>query len=382
MQMDSNDITEIIKSLPTITASVAAFIASIVAIRGINSWRREFMGKRDIELAEEVLELFHKAQTAIKAIRSPLGYMLEGQKVLERLKKEGNEQYISSKAAVLFERFEDREEVFHKLQALRYRFMAHFGKDKVKPFDDLKQIVDKMFISAKMLSIMQESKKDGEIGNEDKPSVNEKIREYEADLTWGDTEKDKITPMLEEVGKQIDKIYQEIIGDRYRAQIVNVKRGFKRITLVLGIVIAIACGIIVGFLPVQQYRYARANWWGVNDPLVIRPPTEKDLAEFEIWQQDNKVIIDSNSYVIDDTHSSNKQTLMTVCNNYFENQRKRFCYNLPIAKLIGMVALCGLGGAAAGYLGTWVIIWCIGYIPIRWIILGFTKDYLTDKQKQ
>jgi len=162
---------------------------------------------------------------------------------------------------------------------------------------------------------------------------------------------------------------------------MNLIRGFKRITCVLAIVIAVACGIVAGFSPVQRYHYARANWWYLDDPLVIRPPTEKDLAEFEKWQQGNKVIIDANSYVID-PDSSIKQTLMTMCNNYSENQRKRFWYNLPIAKLIGMVVLYGLGGAVAGYVGTWVILWYGGlaiFILIGWLILGFADEKPKDE---
>lgn len=123
------------------------------------------------------------------------------------------------------------------------------------------------------------------------------------------------------------------------------------------------------------------NWWSLDDPLVIRPPTEKDFAEFEKWQQDNKVIIDANSYVID-SDPSVKQTLMTVCNNYFENQRKKFWYNLTIAKLIGMVVLWGLSGAVAGYVGTWVILWYGSlaiFIFIGWLILGFRDE--PDKPK-
>jgi hypothetical protein len=215
--MDNNNVNiavEIIKALPTIVASVAATIASIVAIYGINSWRREFKGKRDIELAEEVLELFYRAQNAIRAIRSPLGHESEGGKVIERLKAEGKDSNISIQTAVLLERFEEREEIFQKLHALRYRFIARFGKDKAKPFDDMKQSINTMFISAKMLFILKESKKDGDVGTEDKPSVNEKIREYEANLTWGDDEREKIAPMVEAAVKQIEETCRKIIGSR------------------------------------------------------------------------------------------------------------------------------------------------------------------------
>ena len=48
----------------------AIIIASITAIYGINAWRREYRGKKDIDLAEETLALFYKAKDAISAIRN------------------------------------------------------------------------------------------------------------------------------------------------------------------------------------------------------------------------------------------------------------------------------------------------------------------------
>jgi hypothetical protein len=201
-----------IDSIATLLSACATAFAACVVIYGINSWRREFKGKRDIELAEEVLELFYRAQDAIRAIRSPLGYASEGQKVIERLKTEKKESEISHWMAVLTERYECREEVFQKLHALRYRFIARFGKDKAKPFDDIKQSISKIFISAKMLFILQKPKKDGEIDIKDNASINNKIRTYEADLTWGDDEKDEITPMVEAAVKQIEETCRKIIG--------------------------------------------------------------------------------------------------------------------------------------------------------------------------
>ena len=65
-----------------------------------------------------------------------------------------------------------------------------------------------------MLSILKKSKKHGELDIEDKPSVNEKIRKYEADLTWGDDDKEKIAPMVEAAVKQIEETCRKIIGSR------------------------------------------------------------------------------------------------------------------------------------------------------------------------
>jgi len=48
-----------------------------VAIYGIDSWRREHKGRREIELAEDVLTLFYEARDVIKYLRHFIGYSHE-----------------------------------------------------------------------------------------------------------------------------------------------------------------------------------------------------------------------------------------------------------------------------------------------------------------
>ncbi len=189
----------------------ATVFAACVAIYGIKAWRREFKGKRDIELAEEVLELFYKARDAIRAIRSPLGYSHEGKKVVERLKAEGGEGDIDLQMATVLERYEAREETFQKLQMLQYRFMARFGKDKTKPFDDLRECVNSIFFAARMLSMLWKSIRE-EMDSGTKKTRYDKIDQLQADLYWGDDEKDRITPKVEAVVKAMEEICQKIIG--------------------------------------------------------------------------------------------------------------------------------------------------------------------------
>ena len=180
----------------------ATVFAACVAIYGINAWRREFKGKRDIELAEEVLELFYKERDAIRAIRSPLGYSHEGKKVIERLKAEGKEGDIDLQMATVLERYETREETFQKLQMLQYRFMARFGKDKTKPFDDLRECVNSIFIAARILPDLRKSlREDEDSDSETKKIRRDQINQLQSDLWWGDDEKDRITPKVEAVVK-------------------------------------------------------------------------------------------------------------------------------------------------------------------------------------
>jgi len=203
-----------IELFSTLLSAGATVFAACVAIYGINAWKREFKGKRDIELAEEVLELFYRARDAIRAIRSPFGYSHEGQKVVERLKAEGTEGGIDLRMATVLERYEAREETFQKLQTIHYRFMARFGKDKTKPFDDLRECVNSIFMAAKMLSILQESIKEGGLDSDTKKSQREQMNQLRVDLWWGYPGNDRITTKVDAVVKEMEEIYQEIIRVR------------------------------------------------------------------------------------------------------------------------------------------------------------------------
>lgn len=131
-----------------IVASLSVIVASFAAMYGIGAWKREFQGKRNIEIAEEVLAMFYQARDAIRAIRNPLGYMGEG-----RTRKPQENEIPAQKAArdrayVVYERFEKRQEIFNKLNSKRYQFAARFGADKTKPFDDLVVVISKVLTYA------------------------------------------------------------------------------------------------------------------------------------------------------------------------------------------------------------------------------------------
>ncbi len=81
-------------------------IASLTAIFGINAWRREFRGKRQIELAEETLALFYEANDAVRHIRSPVGWANEGQSRKAYPNETAEEKQRLDAAFVAIERYQ------------------------------------------------------------------------------------------------------------------------------------------------------------------------------------------------------------------------------------------------------------------------------------
>ena len=64
--------------IATIAQAVAVIAACWAIISGVGAWKREFIGKRQIELAEQVLAKFFEVKDAISFIRNPFSSKEEG----------------------------------------------------------------------------------------------------------------------------------------------------------------------------------------------------------------------------------------------------------------------------------------------------------------
>ncbi len=134
--------------------SLAVVAATLVAVLGIGSWRAEVRGRREYELAEEVLALFYEAKDRIKFIRNPWTMTGEGR---TRKPREGEPEEAKDaldQAHVVFERYDKCRETFLRLHTLRFRFMATFGAEYEKPFEDLSKVVGEIFSAVAALGIL------------------------------------------------------------------------------------------------------------------------------------------------------------------------------------------------------------------------------------
>jgi hypothetical protein len=143
--MDASSILDTVQALSLV-------VAAWTAIYGLNAWRSEFLGKKRIDLAEDVLVRFYEARDVIRVIRNPFGFVGEGRSRQAGENEGPDEKRILDNAYVVFERYESHRELFNQLGSLKYRFTAQFGADAARPFDELSGIVNEVFISARMLS--------------------------------------------------------------------------------------------------------------------------------------------------------------------------------------------------------------------------------------
>jgi len=181
---------------------ISLFIGIWVAIYSIDAWRREHVGRRRMELAEDTLALFYEAADAIRHIRSPVGYGHETERV-ERAERESDEQFEARKtASVVFYRYDQHRELFNRIHATRYRFLALFGAEAAKPFEELHEVTRKIIVAARLLAHDWGRSYFRDEAQEEQHS--QRVRDQEAIFWEGMAEYDPIAPKMEELIRDIE----------------------------------------------------------------------------------------------------------------------------------------------------------------------------------
>jgi len=188
-------------------SALAVTVAAISVVFGVNAWRREFVGKRRIELVEDMLAAFYEAEDAIRHIRNPAGFTGEG-KTRERGPGESEqESKVRDNAYVVIERYQHHNEQFAQLRSLKYRAMATFGEEAKEPFDEIARVLNQIFFAAHMLGshFWQHAEWEAarEVGQREKH--NQSVQKYEA-IFWQAGDDDEIGRRVHSAVEAIEQI--------------------------------------------------------------------------------------------------------------------------------------------------------------------------------
>jgi len=190
-----------------IIRDLAVIIASIVTILGISAWKREFKGKKDMELAEDVLCLFYRAERAIEAIRFPLYDLAQGQSREPEKDETPEKKQARDRAYVVFKKIMENGDIFDDLYKMRFRFITRFGKEKARPFDEIKRIVNTIWVYTQQLAELWEKQFKGrKLSKHDQEFMNEC-----QSVIWQGWGEDKIEPKLRDIVKSIEDTCRPII---------------------------------------------------------------------------------------------------------------------------------------------------------------------------
>jgi len=195
--------------------SISIILTCATIILGVDAWRREFVGKRKIELAEDILILFYEARDAISRIRSPFGHSSEGNKRERQPEEDPSESKVLDKAYVVFVRYEKESEIFNRLHALRYRAMARIAVSAANPFVDLQQILKDIFLSAHMLgNDFWQRQGRVQMSPEERERHLKEMHAHEAVFWEGYDPSDPIKARVEKVITDIESIFRPVIEQR------------------------------------------------------------------------------------------------------------------------------------------------------------------------
>jgi len=138
--------------IATIAQATAIMAACWAIISGVGAWKREFIGKRKIELAEETLAVFFEIEDAIAFIRNPWSSGTEGSTRKRAPRETEAESQLLDRGYIVFERYESKKDIFVRFNTLKYKFMAVFGTETETIFQDTNKTLNSIFSSANMLA--------------------------------------------------------------------------------------------------------------------------------------------------------------------------------------------------------------------------------------
>jgi len=126
-----------VDDISSIIQSVAVSAVAIPAFLGINSWRKEHVGKRKLQLAEEVLAATYELQSVIEWVRHPASGGDEGNERPNREDEPINRQRLNDAYYSRIARLKADSQQFSKLHAIRPVFRAYFGERAQEPLQVL-----------------------------------------------------------------------------------------------------------------------------------------------------------------------------------------------------------------------------------------------------
>jgi hypothetical protein len=190
-----------------IAQAISIILACFAAISGIDAWKREFIGKRKIEIAENMLSRFYQVRDAISIIRNPWGSSDEGKSRKKGESERAEESEILDRAYVVYERYEKQKEVFMEFNMMKYKFMASFGKDTEEIFTRVNKILNSIFLAARMLGTYYwQSQRRLHMKEEQLEKHFEKMERQEK-IFWDESgENDEIRKELANILESIEKV--------------------------------------------------------------------------------------------------------------------------------------------------------------------------------
>jgi len=193
-----------VETTAIVVQAFAVAAAGYAAWRGLTTWRHEMTARRRAELAEHTMAMFYEARDLIAWARFPGCFGDEGSSRERQSNETEDEARYKNTLYVPMERLSRQAEFWGRFEAGRYPFMAVFGEEAAKPFNTVRQIGNRVSISARML--MQTY---GRAKEERKQQQQQ--RKWEGDIWAGSSEKDALASQIDNAVSTMEKTCEPAI---------------------------------------------------------------------------------------------------------------------------------------------------------------------------
>lgn len=131
--------------------ALSIIVACFTGMLGISAWRREALGRRRIEVAQETLAAVYEFRDVVAGVRSPLAFSNEQEGRPRQESETADEAAARDRAFVVFNRIHRHSEVIGRVESLKYQFMATFGREAESDFRSLLSVIGDLRTSAYIL---------------------------------------------------------------------------------------------------------------------------------------------------------------------------------------------------------------------------------------
>lgn len=217
------------ESAMAVVEAISIAVASLAVILGIDAWKREFIGKRRIERAETTLAKFHEVCDAIAFIRNPWSNTEEGKTRKREPNETDEESALLDRGYIVFERYETKKDVFVEFNTLKYRFMASFGRETGGIFDKTNQVLNSIFVSARMLGTYYWQRQ-GRVPMEPDEGGEHLAEMHKHERIFWDVgkENDEVRNKLANILASLERVTEPVFGENMRSYGLLTWPWFKR----------------------------------------------------------------------------------------------------------------------------------------------------------
>jgi hypothetical protein len=196
---------------------ILTFVAALLAVIGVRAWHRDFLGKREIELAEETLRLFYQARDSIRRMRSPFAIGTESSEVTQEPGESQERLHWRRTVAPMWKRYSDDMALFAELESTKYTFMARFGAEARESFDALRSLTNRLFTAANMLVLTANFNQEFDVAD---PNDNARIAQLRKqrrtweEHVWEIAEDDAINSELNRIVTHVEGRCRQVLDRR------------------------------------------------------------------------------------------------------------------------------------------------------------------------